>query len=114
MPRGGTTLPDQNRVGATPALPDGSIPTYDSHPLPGMPGGDPPFAPFGWGPDIGGDEEYPLSHTKRRRKGVVVGLLVLCSVLVAGLIAFAALRGDNSPNSAPGPISVAIVLPDCS
>jgi hypothetical protein len=80
------------------------MPSYGSHPLPGMPGGDPPFAPFGWGPQLGGDEEYPVGHGEPPRKvriGLVVALLVICSVVVAGLIAVVANRGNDSPNSAP-------------
>lgn len=80
------------------------MPSYGSHPLPGMPGGDPPFAPFGWGPQPGGDEEYPVGHGEPPRKvriGLVVALLVICSVVVAGLIAVVASRGNDSPNSAP-------------
>lgn len=82
-------MSDQDRTAKPrPALPDGSMPYYDTHPLPGMPGGDPPFAPFGWGPAPRGDDEWTLGHEqppRRVRVALVVSLLVTCSIVVAGL-----------------------------
>ena len=81
-------MPDQDSAGPRPALPDGSMPTYGSHPLPGMPGGDAPFAPFGWGPDPAGDDEYVVDRDGPRRKvrpALIVSLLVTCSVVIVGL-----------------------------
>ena len=61
MLRGGTTVPDEDRAELRrqppPALPDGSLPVYPSHPLPGTPGGGPPLPAFGWGPDFADDPE---------------------------------------------------------
>lgn len=101
-------MPDQDWAGAPgeprPALPDGSMPTYGSYPLPGTPGGASARAAFGWGPEIGGDDEYPLGQTTVPRKGrigLVVSLLVICSVMVVGLVVLVASRGDDSTNSAP-------------
>ncbi len=81
-----------------PALPDGSMPSYGSRPLPGMPGGDPPLAAFGWGPEVGRDDEDPLGqgHPPRTgRIGLVVGLLVICSVALVFLIVIVS-RGATS------------------
>jgi hypothetical protein len=62
-------LPNQNRESWS-ALPDGSIPFYGSYPLPGMPGGGPPLAAFGWGPEFGDDQEYPLGR-RRPSRGIL-------------------------------------------
>jgi uncharacterized protein len=98
-------VPDQDwpeaREEPPPALPDGSMPSYGSHPLPGMPGGDPPLAAFGWGPELGGDDEDPLGQgipPPGARTGLVVGLLVICGVVLVFLIVVAS-RGNDSPSS---------------
>ncbi|TCO14323.1 hypothetical protein EV652_12415 [Kribbella steppae] len=97
------TLPDHEWAGERPALPDGSMPAYGSYPLPGMPGGDPPPAAFGWGPELGGDEQYPLGHRKPAPRGLVVALIVICGLVLAGLITVVAIRASDSSSSAPGP-----------
>ena len=78
-----------------PALPDGSMPSYDGHPLPGMPGGDPPPASYGWGPEFGDDEEYPLGHGRPPlggRRGMLIGLLIAGGVAFAVLVAVLVLK----------------------
>ena len=64
------------------------MPTYESHPLPGMPGGGPPLAAFGWGPGPGGDKKHALGDRKpprRVRPALFVSMLVTCSVVIACL-----------------------------
>ena len=87
---------DQNRETWS-ALPDGSIPFYGSYPLPGMPGGGPPLAPFSWGPELPDDEEYPLGHRKPRRRALIIGLLVVCCLVVAGIATVLATRRNDAP-----------------
>lgn len=92
---GRTTLPAEDWVKPPPALPDGSMPSYDARPLPGMPGGDPPHASYGWGPEFGDDDEYPLGPGRPPlggRRGVLVGLLVVGAVAVAALLAVLMLK----------------------
>ncbi|MEU4191939.1 hypothetical protein AB0E69_08585 [Kribbella sp. NPDC026611] len=79
-----------------PALPDGSMPTYDRYPLPGTAGGGPPMSPFGWGPDPGSGR---VAHTPRDtgppaagRLLLITALLFICSVTVAGLLTVIALQ----------------------
>ena len=100
MPRGVTTLLNQHRETWS-ALPDGSIPFYGSYPLPGMPGGDPPLASFGWGPELDDDREYSLGHGEPPRRGLVIGLLVICSLVIAGLATVLATRRGDSPPAPP-------------
>ncbi|MGY4765725.1 hypothetical protein ACXC9Q_02270 [Kribbella sp. CWNU-51] len=100
MPRGVTTLLNQHRETWS-ALPDGSIPFYGSYPLPGMPGGGPPLAAFGWGPELDDDREYSLGHGEPLRRGLVIGLLVICSLVIAGMATVLATRRDDSPPAPP-------------
>lgn len=70
------------------------MPTYRSHPLPGMPGGEPPWPRFGWGPELGDDED-PLGlaePAQRGRGGVVIALLVACGAAVGAMIAVLATK----------------------
>jgi predicted metalloprotease len=81
------------------ALPDGSMPLYGTHPLPGMPEGGPPLPPLGWGPDLREDtdlreEEVTHHGAAKRRIGFVAALLMLAGA--AGLIVTAAVRADAS------------------
>jgi hypothetical protein len=87
---------DRTRHGQPPpALPDGSMPTYDSHPLPGTAHGGPPSSPFGWGPDL--DRFDHLGGTGHGPPGaesplLVVALIILSGVAVSVLIAAIAVR----------------------
>jgi hypothetical protein len=112
-------VPDQDWPEAheepPPALPDGSMPTYGSHPLPGMPGGDPPLAAFGWGPVLGDVNEDPLGQgqpPRGGRVGLVVSLLVICSVVLVFLIVVAT-RDDNSPSSGISAVTDLPARPGC-
>ncbi|WP_433158578.1 hypothetical protein [Kribbella sp. CA-247076] len=61
-------------------LPDGSMPLYGDHPLPGMPGGDPVLPDLGWGPEFGNGRDYFFEHgrsPRARSSGVAVALMVL-------------------------------------
>jgi hypothetical protein len=76
-----------------PALPDGSMPTYGGHGLPGGPNGEPPLSPFGWGPSL----SYFDSKRVRSRAPVgsvlpFVALLVLYGGIVSALLATLAVR----------------------
>lgn len=86
------------------ALPDGSIPFYGSYPLPGMPGGDPPQATFGWGPELDDDLEYSLGHSKPPGRALIISLLVVCGVVIAAMATVLATRGNDSP---PAPTAAA-------
>jgi len=96
-------------------LPDGSIPLYGSHPLPGTPGGEPAPPPVGWGPDFGGKRQIQHGgpQPKRRRTGLAVSLLLLGGVAVAVVIAAVALRDDSFTTVAPVP-GVGLVGPTAS
>jgi hypothetical protein len=87
-------------------LPDGSIPLYGSYPLPGTPGGGPPRPPVGWGPQFGTGRDFhfrPGGPPRRRRAGLVVGLLVLGCVTAAVLITVLAFRAGDAPTVTPAP-----------
>lgn len=76
-----------------PALPDGSMPTYDKHPL--RRAGDGPSSPFGWGPDLDQfDQLGSTGHGPPRAESplLVVALIVLSGVAVSVLIAALAVR----------------------
>jgi predicted metalloprotease len=94
-------------------LPDGSIPVYASHPLPGTPGGGPPLPQVGWGSEFGGGQHHHLQHIgpppKRRTNDLLIGLLLLGGVAALLLIAALALRDGGSAVVAPasGPALVA-------
>ncbi|MFG1813610.1 hypothetical protein ACGFIF_07605 [Kribbella sp. NPDC049174] len=78
------TLPeDQPPAGA---LPDGSMPVYANHPLPGMPGGDPPTPALGWGPEFGAGQDFRHGGSPHRRAGLALGLLVICALAAAIVI----------------------------
>lgn len=79
-----------------PALPDGSIPTYGDHPLPGTADGESPLsAPFGWGPDLDRfDQLDGTDHGSPRAESplLIVALIILSGVAVSVLIAAIAVR----------------------
>ncbi|TDD18535.1 hypothetical protein E1218_25880 [Kribbella turkmenica] len=88
-------MPDQDSTSpaARPPgpLPDGSMPVYGGHPLPGMPGGDPVRPQLGWGPEFGNGRDYFFEHgrtPRARRSGLAVALPVLL-VLAAALVVVA-------------------------
>ncbi|WP_327635495.1 hypothetical protein OHB24_36620 [Kribbella sp. NBC_00482] len=87
---------DQARTGQSrPALPDGSMPTYGSHPLPGTSHGEPPSSPFGWGPALERfDHLDGTGHGPPRAESplLVVALIILSGVAVSVLIAAIAVR----------------------
>ncbi|GAB2662471.1 hypothetical protein [Kribbella swartbergensis] len=76
------------------ALPDGSMPLYANHPLPGMPGGGPPLLGFGWGPDFSGTGDVAPPH--RQRAGLAIGLLIICGLAI-GLVIAALAAGSGDP-----------------
>ncbi len=84
---------EATRTHPPPALPDGSMPVYANHPLPGTPGGGPAWSQLSWGPEVGSRGDYQLRHggpSPRLRAGLVVGLLVICCVAIAfGIVALA-------------------------
>jgi hypothetical protein len=90
------SVEDQTSLGQPPpALPDGSMPTYDGHPLPGARDGEPPSRPFGWGPDLdrfdqldGADHGSPHAESPL----LIVALIILSGVTVSVLIAALAVR----------------------
>jgi hypothetical protein len=81
-----------------PALPDGSMPTYGDHPLPGTGDAGPLSPPFGWGPDLDrfdqldsvdrADHESPHAESPL----LIVALIILSGVAVSVLIAAIAVR----------------------
>jgi hypothetical protein len=78
-----------------PALPDGSMPTYGDHPLPGTGDAGPLSPPFGWGPDLnrfdqldGADHGSPHAESPL----LIVALIILSGVAVSVLIAAIAVR----------------------
>jgi len=79
-----------------PALPDGSIPTYGDHSLPGTIHDKSPLsAPFGWGPDL--DHLDDFDRTEHRRSSsesplLIVALIILGGVAVSVLIAALSVR----------------------
>ncbi|HEY0472877.1 MAG TPA: neutral zinc metallopeptidase [Kribbella sp.] len=95
-------------------LPDGSMPLYGSHLLPGMPGGEPPLPRVGWGPEFGGGRPHHFQHggpqPKRRSTGLLAGLLVLGGVAALVVIAALALRDGNSAAVAPAPVPLRTAL----
>jgi predicted metalloprotease len=89
---------NEERAASYAALPDGSMPFYGSHPLPGMPEGGPPLPRLAWGPGFRDDQEDHRRAAKRGRIGLVAALLVLCGA--AGLMVIAAVRTDASAMAA--------------
>jgi predicted metalloprotease len=90
--------------GASPPgpTPDGSIPLYASYPLPGTPGGGPPLPQVGWGPEFeAGGQIRHGGPQRKRRSGLLAGLLLLGGVAVLVVIAAVALRGASEPTVAP-------------
>lgn len=86
-------MPFEERAVPPPALPDGSMPTYGGHGLPGGPNGEPPLSPFGWGPSL----NYFDSKRVRSRAPVgsvlpFIALLVLYGGIVSALLATLAVR----------------------
>jgi hypothetical protein len=90
------SVEDQTSLGQPPpALPDGSMPTYGGHPLPGTGDGGPPSPPFGWGPDL--DRFDQLDGADHGPSGaesplLIVALIILSGVAVSVLIAALAVR----------------------
>ncbi|RZT16686.1 hypothetical protein EV649_4219 [Kribbella sp. VKM Ac-2569] len=91
------SVEDQTSFGQPPpALPDGSMPTYDGHPLPGTGDGGPPSPPFGWGPDLDrfdqldGADHHGSPHAESPL--LIVALIILSGVAVSVLIAALAVR----------------------
>ncbi|MET9271535.1 hypothetical protein [Kribbella sp. NPDC003557] len=72
-----------------PALPDGSMPTYGRHPLPGAAHGEQRWSgPFGWGPDLDrldqvGDHGPPSDESPL----LIVALIILGGVALSVLVA---------------------------
>jgi hypothetical protein len=86
-------VPYEEKAAPPPALPDGSIPTYGGHGLPGNANGEPPLSPFGWGPSLN------YFDSKRIRMRAPVGsvlpfvvLLVLYGGIVSVLLTALAVR----------------------
>jgi hypothetical protein len=70
------------------------MPLYSSHPLPGMPGGEPVRPHLTWGPGFGTTRDDFLDHgstPRPRRTGVTAALLVLCIVAAALIVLVLAL-----------------------
>jgi hypothetical protein len=66
-------------------MPDGSMPLYANHPLPGMPDADPALPDLGWGPELGSGQDCYFRQIGRRRRprtGLAIGPLVICAVAV--------------------------------
>lgn len=87
-------MPDEDQAEfrhPPPALPDGSMPTYGDHPLPGTTNYGSPFSsPFGWGPDL--DHFDQFAHDEHRPSSsesplLIVALIIVCGVAVSVLIA---------------------------
>jgi len=74
-----------------PALPDGSIPTYGDHSLPGIADDESPLSgPFGWGPDLDRLDQFTdVEHHSARTESplLIVALIIVCGVAVSVLIA---------------------------
>jgi hypothetical protein len=86
-------VPFEEKAAPPPALPDGSIPTYGGHGLPGSTNGEPPLSPFGWGPSL----NYFDNKRVRARAPVgsvlpFVALLVLYGGIVSALLTALAVR----------------------
>jgi hypothetical protein len=82
--------------------PDGSL-YYDSHPLPGMPGGGARQPELGWGPEFGG-EGYHFRHggrPRRRPNGLAAGLVVLGGLAVLMIVAALVLRESDQATVSP-------------
>jgi hypothetical protein len=78
-----------------PALPDGSMPTYGAHPLPGAADGVPSSGSFGWGPELDRlDRLDRATHSPPSAESplLVVALIILGGVAVSVLIAALAVR----------------------
>ncbi|TDW83792.1 MULTISPECIES: hypothetical protein [Kribbella] len=93
------SVEDQASLGQPPpALPDGSIPTYVGHPLPGTGDGGPLSPPFGWGPDLDRFDQLDsvdgAGHEPPRAESplLIVALIILSGVAVSVLIAAIAVR----------------------
>ena len=83
-------------------MPDGSIPIYASYPLPGTPGGGPALPQVGWGPDFGtGGQIRHGGPPRKRRTGLLAGLLLLGGVGVLVVITALTLRSSDAPTVAP-------------
>ncbi|GAB3822673.1 neutral zinc metallopeptidase [Kribbella italica] len=83
-------------------MPDGSIPLYASYPPPGTPGGGPALPQVGWGPDFGADGHIRHGGPQRKRRtGLVAGVLLLGGVGALVVIAALTLRSSNAPTVAP-------------
>ncbi|WP_410791267.1 hypothetical protein [Kribbella sp. C-35] len=74
-----------------PALPDGSMPTYGDHPLPGTADDESPLSgPFGWGPDLDRLDQFARTEhhpSSAESPLLIVALIIVCGVVVSVLIA---------------------------
>ncbi|MGW6199955.1 hypothetical protein ACWF0M_27690 [Kribbella sp. NPDC055110] len=80
-------MPDEDQAELRPpppALPDGSMPTYGDHPLPGIADDESPLSgPFGWGPDL--DRLDQFAHAGRRSPPAESPLLIVALIIIAGV-----------------------------
>ena len=75
-----------------PALPDGSMPTYGGHALPGSAAGGTPLSPFGWGRDMGYFDRTVRTPAHASRVLPFIAFLVLYGGIVSALLATLAVR----------------------
>ncbi|TCC24625.1 hypothetical protein [Kribbella speibonae] len=77
-----------------PALPDGSMPTYDAHPLPGTADGESLSGPFAWGPDLDRLDHLPHTDSGPPTEStlLVVALIIVAGVALSVLVAAISVR----------------------
>lgn len=85
-------MPFEERAAPPPALPDGSMPTYGGHALPGSAAGGPPLSPFGWGRDMSYFDQTVRTPTHTSRVLPFIAFLVLYGGIVSAMLAALAVQ----------------------
>ncbi|TCC07948.1 hypothetical protein [Kribbella soli] len=91
-------MPDEEQAGLQPpppALPDGSMPTYGGHPLPGTADRESQSGSFGWGPHLDRFDQLDAADPGKPSAEstlLVVALIILGGVAVSVLVAALSVR----------------------